>query len=164
MSNRAGTAYHPKASADAKGMRFGLVVARWHSEITEELARGAIETLKKKGAAPGDIIRWNVPGSFELIYGSARMLRQEQLKLDAIIAIGCLIQGETRHFDFLSEGVTQGVKDLNVKAQIPVIFCVLTDPSLRQSRERSGGKRGNKGVASAVAAIEMAALRRRSKS
>ncbi|MEH0008221.1 MAG: 6,7-dimethyl-8-ribityllumazine synthase [Flavobacteriales bacterium] len=162
MQNQKRAAYSCADLPDAKGMRFGLVVAGWHSEITERLVRGVTETLKKNGATPGDIIGWNVPGSFELIYGIARMLQQHRLKLDAIIAIGCLIRGETHHFDFISQGVTQGIKDLNVRAQIPVIFCVLTDDTWQQSRDRSGGKLSNKGVESAVAAIKMAALRRRS--
>lgn len=145
-----------KALPKASGKRFGLVVAQWHTAITERLARGATETLMTNGVRPEDITRWDVPGSFELIYGSARML--DSVKPDAIIAIGCLIRGETAHFDLICQGVTQGIKDLNLKASIPVLFCVLTDEHRQQSLERSGGTQGNKGAQCATAAIEMTAL------
>jgi len=105
---------------------------------------------------PENIIRWNVPGSFELIFGCKKML--ETQTIDAVIAIGCVIQGETKHFDFVCEGVTQGIKDLNIKYDVPTIFCVLTDNTMQQSLDRSGGKLGNKGVESAVTAIKMTSL------
>ena len=94
---------------------------------------------------------------FELVFGCKKMI--ESQNVDAIIAIGNVIQGETKHFDFVCDGVTQGIKDLNIKYDVPIIFCVLTDNTKQQSLERSGGKHGNKGIESAIAAIKMAALR-----
>ena len=98
-----------------------------------------------------------MPGSFELVYGAKKM---QQQFVDAVIAIGSVIQGETKHFDFVCEGVTQGIKDLNILHDVPVIFCVLTDNTMQQAIERSGGKHGNKGTEAAIAAIKMAQLRK----
>ena len=141
---------------NAKDFRFGIVVSEWNPDITENLQKGAIETLLDCGARQENIISWEVPGSFELVYGCKKML--ETLQLDAIIAIGNVIQGETKHFDFVCNGVTQGIIDLNVKYSTPIIFCVLTDNTKQQSIDRSGGKFGNKGIESAVTAIKMASL------
>ena len=149
--------YYDKTTIpNAKDFRFGIVVSEWNPDITENLQKGAIETLLDCGARQENIISWVVPGSFELVYGCKKML--ETLQLDAIIAIGNVIQGETKHFDFVCNGVTQGIIDLNVKYSTPVIFCVLTDNSKQQSIDRSGGKFGNKGIESAVTAIKMASL------
>jgi len=150
--------YYDKASIpNANKFRFGIVVSEWNPEITENLYLGAVQALIENGATKENIIKWDVPGSFELIYGCKKMI--ETQKLDAIIAIGNVIQGETKHFDFVCDGVTQGIKDLNIKYDVPVIFCVLTDNTKQQSLDRSGGKHGNKGIESAIAAIKMAALR-----
>lgn len=149
--------YDKATIPNAKDFRFGIVVSEWNPEITESLFLGAKETLIDNGALPENIIKWDVPGSFELIFGCKKMLETQQL--DAVIAIGNVIQGETKHFDFVCEGVTQGIKDLNIKYNIPTIFCVLTDNTKQQSLDRSGGKHGNKGVECAIAAIKMAALR-----
>ena len=150
--------YYDKTTIpNAKKFRFGIVVSEWNPEITENLFLGAEQALIENGAIKDNILRWDVPGSFELIYGCKKMV--ETKKLDAIIAIGNVIQGETKHFDFVCDGVTQGIKDLNVKYDIPIIFCVLTDNTKQQSLDRSGGKHGNKGIESAIAAIKMAALR-----
>ena len=148
--------YDKTTIPNAKDFRFGIVVSEWNPDITENLQKGAIETLLDCGARQENIISWVVPGSFELVYGCKKML--ETLQLDAIIAIGNVIQGETKHFDFVCNGVTQGIVDLNVKYSTPVIFCVLTDNSKQQSIDRSGGKFGNKGIESAVTAIKMASL------
>ena len=148
--------YNKTTIPNAKDFRFGIVVSEWNPDITKNLQKGAIETLLDCGAKQENIISWEVPGSFELVYGCKKML--ETLQLDAIIAIGNVIQGETKHFDFVCNGVTQGIVDLNVKYSTPVIFCVLTDNSKQQSIDRSGGKFGNKGIESAVAAIKMASL------
>ena len=149
--------YYDKTTIpSAKDFRFGIVVSEWNPDITENLQKGAIETLLDCGARQENIISWEVPGSFELVYGCKKML--ETLQLDAIIAIGNVIQGETKHFDFVCNGVTQGIIDLNVKYSTPIIFCVLTDNTKQQSIDRSGGKFGNKGIESAVAAIKMASL------
>ena len=148
--------YDKTTIPNAKDFRFGIVVSEWNPDITENLQKGAIETLLECGARQENIISWVVPGSFELVYGCKKML--ETLQLDAIIAIGNVIQGETKHFDFVCNGVTQGIVDLNVKYSTPIIFCVLTDNTKQQSIDRSGGKFGNKGIESAVAAIKMASL------
>jgi 6,7-dimethyl-8-ribityllumazine synthase len=142
---------------DASGLKIGLVVSQWNSEITHGLAQGAIETLTRSGVPQNQILQWAVPGSFELVYGCQKMMSTAQY-LDAIIAIGSVVEGETKHFDFVCSGVTQGIKDLNLMGIIPVIFCVLTDHNMEQARARSGGKHGNKGVEAAVAAIQMAVL------
>ena len=136
--------------------RFGIVTSEWNEQVTFGLKKGAIDTLKDCGALEENILCWEVPGSFELIYGSKKMIKTQ--RIDAIIAIGCVIQGETKHFDFVCQGVTQGIAQLNVSENIPVIFCVLTDNNMQQSLDRSGGKHGNKGVEAAIAAIKMVTL------
>ena len=148
---------------NAKDFRFGIVVSEWNNTITDSLWQGAFDALIDCGAIKENIVRWNVPGAFELTYGAARMSKSiyaESGMLDAIIVIGCVVRGETEHFDFVCEGVTQGIKDLNLKGDIPVIFCLLTDNNMQQSIDRSGGKHGNKGTEAAIAAIKMANLRR----
>ena len=150
------SAYDKTTIPNANGLRFGIVVSEWNSEITEGLYSGAIDALLDCGAQEADIVRWNVPGSFELIFGAKKMI--ETHKIDAVIAIGSVIQGETKHFDFVCEATAQGIKDLNVITNVPVIFCVLTDNNIQQSIDRSGGMHGNKGTEAAIAAIKMAVL------
>jgi 6,7-dimethyl-8-ribityllumazine synthase len=150
--------YNKNQLPDAKDFRIGLVVSEWNEQVTEALFAGAIECLIENGVAKNNIIRLNVPGTFELTFGAQKLVAANQC--DAIIAIGCVIQGETRHFDFVCHGVTQGIAHLNATHNTPVIFCVLTDNTLQQSLDRSGGKHGNKGTECAVAAIKMAALKR----
>ncbi|MBP6411566.1 6,7-dimethyl-8-ribityllumazine synthase [Flavobacterium sp. 123] len=149
--------YDKNKVPDAKDFRFGIVVSEWNETITEGLYSGAFTALLENHVPPQQIIRWNVPGSFELIYGAKKMLQTQNV--DAVIVIGCVIQGQTKHFDFVCEGVTQGIKDLNVQTDIPVIFCVLTDNTIQQSIDRSGGIHGNKGTEAAIAAIKMAYIR-----
>lgn len=149
--------YDKNTIPNAKQFRFGIVVSEWNNEITHGLFKGAYDALIDCGATDENVIKWDVPGSFELIYGSKKMIEQQ---VDAVICIGCVIQGETKHFDFVCEGVTQGIKDLNLTSDTPVIFCVLTDNTMQQSIDRSGGKHGNKGTEAAIAAIKMADLRR----
>ena len=151
--------YYKTTIPHANQFRFGIVVSDWNDTVTEGLYKGAYDTLIENGVSSNNIIRWDVPGSFELIYGAKKM--QEQM-VNAVIAIGSVIQGETKHFDFVCEAVSQGIKDLNVQRETPVIFCVLTDNNLQQAIERSGGKHGNKGTEAAVAAIKMASLRENS--
>lgn len=141
---------------NAKQFRFGIVVSEWNRDITENLFLGAQKTLLENGILADNIVRWDVPGSFELVFGSKKMIETQQV--DAVIAIGVVIQGQTKHFDFVCNGVTQGIVDLNMTYDVPVIFCVLTDNTKQQSIDRSGGKLGNKGVEGAVAAIKMAIL------
>ncbi|MBC7524284.1 MAG: 6,7-dimethyl-8-ribityllumazine synthase [Flavobacterium sp.] len=145
---------------NAKDFRFGIVVSEWNEHITEGLFKGALEALLDCGAGNENIIRWNVPGSFELIYGAKRMIKTQNV--DCVITIGCVIKGETMHFEFVCDGVTQGIKDLNVASDVPVIFCLLTDNTEQQSIDRSGGIHGNKGTEAAIAAIKMASLKKTS--
>ena len=140
---------------DGKHLRIAIVVAQWNQAITNKLYLGARETLLKYNVVAENIVKFNVPGSFELIYGASKAQAQN---FDVVIAIGCIIQGETRHFEFISNAVTQGIKDLNLNGKSPVIFCVLTDDNIRQSQARSGGKFGNKGVEAAIAALKMILL------
>ena len=149
--------YDKNSIPNAKNFRFGIVVSEWNDTITEGLCYGAVTGLLDNEVPSEHIIRWNVPGSFELIYGAKKMLQTQNV--DAVIAIGCVIQGETKHFDFVCEAVSHGIKDLNVESDVPVIFCVLTDNTMQQSIDRSGGKHGNKGTEAAIAAIKMAYLR-----
>ncbi|MEB8329594.1 6,7-dimethyl-8-ribityllumazine synthase [Flavobacteriaceae bacterium KMM 6897] len=148
--------YDKATIPNAKNFRFGIVVSEWNSEITEGLFNGAMEALLDCGATKENIVRWNVPGSFELIFGSKKIITTQNV--DAVIAIGSVIQGETKHFDFVCSATAQGIKDLNVITDTPVIFCVLTDNNLQQAIDRSGGVHGNKGSEAAIAAIKMAAL------
>jgi len=150
--------YDKTTIPNAKDFRFGIVVSEWNDTITNGLYKGALEALLDCGALSENILKWDVPGSFELIYGSKKMIEQN---VDVVIAIGCVIQGETKHFDFVCEGVTQGIKELNLTTNTPVIFCVLTDNNMQQSIDRSGGKHGNKGTEAAIAAIKMAALNKK---
>lgn len=149
--------YDKNTVPNAKDFRFGIVVSEWNENITSGLYKGAIEALLENGALAENIISWDVPGSFELIYGSKRMIDTQNV--DAVIAIGSVIQGETKHFDFVCEGVAQGIKDLNVLTDVPVAFCVLTDNNLQQAIDRSGGIHGNKGTEAGIVAIKMAYLR-----
>ena len=148
--------YDRSTIPNAKDFRFGIVVSEWNSEITEGLFSGAKDALLDCGATQENIIRWDVPGSFELTFGCKKMIDSQ--KVDAVIAIGSVIQGETKHFDFVCSATAQGIKDLNIKTDTPVIFCVLTDNTLQQAIDRSGGIHGNKGTEAAIAAIKMAAL------
>ncbi len=155
-ANKNLSVYDKTKIPNAKQLRFGIVVSEWNHEITEGLFTGAQEALLDCGAQAKNIIRWNVPGSFELTFGCKKMMQDE--KVDAVIAIGSVIQGETKHFDFVCSATAEGIKDLNVRFDVPVIFCVLTDNTLLQAQERSGGKHGNKGAEAAIAAIKMAVL------
>ena len=142
---------------NAKGLTFGIVVSEWNSHITDDLFKGAYDTLIKCGVNINDITRYNVPGSYELIFGTKIAAKNNP---NAIICLGSIIQGETRHFDFISNAVATGIKDLNVQLDIPIIFGVLTDDNMEQAINRSGGKNGNKGIEAAITAIKMAVLNR----
>lgn len=154
--------YNKENLPDAKNFRFGVVVSEWNGEITQNLFQGAFDAFLENGVLKENIVRWDVPGSFELVYGCKKMQESYDM-LDAIIAVGSVIQGETKHFDFVCDAVSQGIKDLNVQKDIPVLFCVLTDNKIQQSIDRSGGKHGNKGTEAAIAAIKMAQLRKDAK-
>ena len=136
--------------------RFGIVVAEWNPAITDALYQGAMESLLAHGALPENIIEYYVPGSFELTSGADLLLKTR--KLDAVICLGCVIQGETRHFDFICNAVANGLSNVALKYSKPVIFGVLTTDNQQQAVDRAGGKHGNKGVEGAVTAIKMAYL------
>ncbi|CAI8349283.1 MAG: 6,7-dimethyl-8-ribityllumazine synthase [Cryomorphaceae bacterium] len=140
---------------NAKGLSFGIVVSEWNGNITEGLYKGATDALIKCGANANDIVRYVVPGSYELVFGAKIAAKN---KPDAIICLGSVIQGETKHFDFVCNAVALGIKDLNISLDIPVVFGVLTDNTMEQAKNRSGGKFGNKGVEAAITAIKMATL------
>ena len=139
---------------DASNMCFGIVVAEWNPEITGALLQGTVSTLEKHGALPENIIVKTVPGSFELIYGASQMTRND--RYDAIIILGSVIRGETPHFDYICQGVTQGIAQLNATNDIPIVYGLLTTDNLQQAKDRSGGRLGNKGDECAVVAIKMA--------
>tara|TARA_B100000614_G_scaffold128031_1_gene114249 strand:- start:1314 stop:1805 length:492 start_codon:yes stop_codon:yes gene_type:complete len=148
--------YDKSSIPNAEGLRFGIIVSEWNPEITEGLYKGAHQTLLDNGVAPEDILRMNVPGSFELTFGASVL--GETTDVDAIITLGSVIQGETKHFDFVCQGVSNGITQLNITLDIPVIFGLLTDNTLQQAIDRSGGKLGNKGIECAIAAIKMASI------
>ena len=141
----------------AKPYTFGIVVAEWNTNITGPLLEGAIDGLKKNGAELDNIDVYPVPGSFELTAGA--LLLAESGKYDAVITLGCVIQGETRHFDVICAAVAHGVSEVSIKTGIPVIFGVLTTDNLEQAQDRAGGKHGNKGEEAAVTAIKMAEMK-----
>ena len=142
----------------AEGMRFGIVVSEWNHNITGALLEGAHATLLKNGVKEDDIVVMTVPGSFELVYGSAQMAKSG--KVDAVIAIGCVIRGDTPHFDYICQGATQGLADLNTHGDVPVIYGLLTCNTLQQAQDRAGGILGNKGDECAVTAIKMVHYKR----
>jgi 6,7-dimethyl-8-ribityllumazine synthase len=141
-----------------KNITIGIVVAQWHNDITGALLKGAIDSLKKSGIPSSSIIIKHVPGSFELPLG-AQWLREHD-NADAVLCLGCIIQGETPHFDYISQAVANGIMALNLKYNIPVIFGVLTTNTVKQAKQRSGGKHGNKGADAAIAALEMLELKK----
>ena len=150
--------YNAELVPDASEMIFGIVVAEWNPEITSALAQGAVNTLLKHGAKENNIKLKYVPGSFELPLGAQYFAEHENV--DAIIVLGCVIQGETRHFDYICSGVTQGIVELNLKYNKPFIFGLLTTLNQQQAADRAGGKHGNKGDEAAVTAIKMVDLKR----
>lgn len=142
---------------DASGMRFAIVVSEWNHLITESLYKGAVDTLMSLGCPENNIIRKDVPGSYELPLAAKWLI--ESATPDAVICIGCVIQGETRHFDFICQAVSNGIMQLGLQTGIPVIFGVLTPENQQQALDRAGGKHGNKGIEAAQTAVRMAALR-----
>lgn len=148
---------HSLPSADVLArQRYAIVVADWNSEITYALAQGAVDTFLKHGVLSDNIDIIHVPGTVELTYGAARIMKEE--RIDAVVVIGCVIQGDTPHFDYVCQSVTQGVAALNAQGKVPVIFSVLTVLNQQQALDRCGGKLGNKGVEGAYTAIRMSNL------
>jgi 6,7-dimethyl-8-ribityllumazine synthase len=144
---------------DLSNVKTGIIVSEWNEEITTSMYNGCKKTLTDLGIKKKNMLKMMVPGSYEL--PAAAKLLIESKKMDAIICLGCVIQGETRHFEFISQAVANGIMELNIRYSTPVIFGVLTTNDLVQARERAGGKHGNKGIEAAVAAIKMIALRRK---
>ena len=153
------TAYHNlseydfQSVPDASGMKFGIVVSEWNYNITGALLRGALDTLKKHGAREENILVRTVPGSFELTFGAAQMIKQTDV--DAVITLGCVVRGDTPHFDYVCMGATQGIAQLNATGDVPVIYGLITTNNMQQAEDRAGGRLGNKGDECAVTAIKM---------
>lgn len=145
--------YTDKNIIDVSEKKFGIVVSEWNDQVTESLFSGALETLLKHGVKKDNIYRKNVPGSFELTLGAQWLA--ELTEIDAVICLGCVIQGETRHFDFICDAVANGVTNVGLKYGKPVVFGVLTPDTLQQALDRSGGKHGNKGDEAAITAVKM---------
>ncbi len=145
--------YSDSNIGDVSDKKFGIVVSEWNSEVTESLYSGAVETLLNLGARRENIIRKSVPGSFELSLGAQWLASDD--RIDAVICLGCVIQGETRHFEFICQAVSQGITQVALKFNKPVIFGVLTTDNHQQALDRAGGKHGNKGDEAAATAIKM---------
>ena len=143
---------------NAADMKFGIVVSEWNSKITGALLQGAFDTLTRHGAKEENIYVKTVPGSFELVFGSSAFVKSGQV--DAVIAIGCVIKGDTPHFDYICQGTTQGLAELNAAGNVPVIYGLLTCNTMEQAEERCGGMLGNKGDECAVTAIKMVDYKR----
>ena len=158
-ANQQLSSYDSEGLTSASDMKMAIVVSEWNEKITNGLLDGAKKTLLKEGLAEINLAIHFVPGSYELPLAAQFIL--EKATVDAVICLGCVIQGETKHFDFVCQGISQGIKDVSLKYNKPVIFGVLTDNTMQQSIDRSGGKLGNKGVEAAVSAIKMVALQRK---
>ncbi|KJS06336.1 MAG: 6,7-dimethyl-8-ribityllumazine synthase [Flavobacteriales bacterium BRH_c54] len=150
--------YDVASIPDGASMRIAIVVAEWNEQITQGLLNGAYKTLLKHNVAKENIIIQYVPGSFELPLGAQTLL--EKTTLDAVICLGSVIQGETKHFDFVCNATALGIKDVALKYNKPVIFGVLTDNTMQQAIDRSGGKHGNKGDEAAITALKMVAFQK----
>lgn len=142
---------------DISNKKFAIVVAEWNSEVTEKLFEGAYQTLITYGALPANIVRGNVPGSFELTMASQWFAQRADI--DAVIALGVVIQGETKHNDYINHAVAQGITNVSLKYDKPVIFGVLTPNNMEQALDRAGGVHGNKGDEAAITAIKMVGLK-----
>ncbi len=138
---------------DVSKRTFGIIVSEWNEEVTEALYTGAYQTLLQHGAKKENIIRRNVPGSFELSLAAQWLAKEDAI--DAVICLGCVIQGETKHFDFICDAVAHGLTNVSLKFNKPVIFGVLTPNTQQQALDRAGGKHGNKGDEAAITAIKM---------
>ena len=148
--------FTPFEFSSAYKKRIGIVVSEWNDRITDSLFKGAKETLLQHGVLEENILVKYVPGSFELPLGAKWLL--EKSSVDAVICIGCIIQGETRHFDFIAQAVADGIMNVGLEHSKPVIFSVLTCNTMEQAEDRAGGKHGNKGVEGAVSALKMLAF------
>lgn len=153
------SSYNPETVPNGEDMRIGIVVSEWNDNVTNALLEGAYETLIKNGVKKENIVVDYVPGSFELIFGSKHLV--ENKEIDAVIALGCVVRGDTPHFDYVCSGVTQGIVDMNIRYDIPFIFGLLTTDTMEQATDRAGGKHGNKGDECAITALKMIDFYRR---
>jgi|TARA_B110000305_G_C19073141_1_gene462621 6,7-dimethyl-8-ribityllumazine synthase len=151
--------YDKSKVPSAETFKFGIVVAQWNEQVTDGLLQGCLEGLLENGASIENIVTKHLPGSYELTLGAQFFC--EYTDVDAVICLGSVIQGETKHFDFVCEAVAQGIKDVSLKYNKPIVFGVLTDNNIDQAFARSGGDKGNKGTEAAVTAIKMVALQKR---
>ena len=142
-----------KSLPNGAGKKIGIVVSKWNDSITNALLEGAVNTLLSAKVNREDIIINEVPGTFELPFGAQRILKVK--KVDAVICLGCVIQGETRHFDFICDATANGIMRVSLDNELPVIFGVLTTDTLQQAIDRSGGQHGNKGVEAAATALQL---------
>ena len=155
------TAYHNLSEYDfnsvpsAENMRFGILVSEWNYNITGALLAGAVKTLQAHGTKEENILVEHVPGSFELTFGANQMIQSG--KVDAVIAIGCVVRGDTPHFDYICQGTTQGLSEINSEGLTPVIYGLLTCENMQQALDRCGGALGNKGDECAITALKMIA-------
>jgi 6,7-dimethyl-8-ribityllumazine synthase len=152
------SAYDPESIPNGADFKIGIVVSEWNDNITNNLCEGAEQALIANGVKAENILIHRTPGSFELPLGAQWMLQRNDI--DGVVAIGSIIQGETKHFDFVCQATAQGVKDVGLKYDKPAIFCVLTDNNMQQAIDRSGGKHGNKGVEAALACLKMIDLKK----
>ncbi|XOV92463.1 MAG: 6,7-dimethyl-8-ribityllumazine synthase [Bacteroidota bacterium] len=152
-SNKNLSSNRPTQLKDPKSLRIGIVVSSWNEEVTEALYSGALSTLLESGISKERIERKNVPGSFELPLGAQWLAKRDDI--DAVICLGCIIQGETRHFDFICASCANGITEVGLKYDKPVAFGVLTTDNLKQAMDRAGGKYGNKGDEAASTILEM---------
>ena len=155
-SNHKNLSEYKKTELNIEGSKVGIVISEWNDKITDALAQGAIEELKKHNIKEEDIIIKYVPGTFELALGAQHLLNFTMV--DAVICLGCVIQGETRHFDFICNASANAIAKLNLDESRPVIFGVLTTDNMQQAVDRAGGKHGNKGVEAAITALKMISL------
>jgi len=151
--------FAPFKIKSVNNIRIGIVVSEWNDHITDSLLEGCRQSLLEHGVSTDNIIVEHVPGSYELPTG-AEFMFQSLPDLDAVICIGCIIQGETRHFDFIAQAVAQGIMEVGLRHSKPAIFSVLTCNTMQQAEERSGGKHGNKGIEGAVSCLKMIELKR----
>ena len=142
---------HERLDASSLNKKIAVVTAKWNSEVTSKLKEGALRTLREAGIPEEHIHVWDVPGTYELIYAANQCAQ----KYDAVICLGCVIQGETRHFDFICDAVSNGLANVTIKHNKPVAFGVLTTDNQQQALERSGGKHGHKGEEAAHTILQL---------
>lgn len=147
------SSFSKRTVTDIDKRKVAIIVSEWNEEVTEAMYEGAYNTLRENGVQKENIIKKSVPGSYELPLAAQWMAQSDDI--DAVICIGCVIQGDTRHFDFICDAVAQGIKDVNLKYNKPVIFGVLTPENQQQALDRAGGIHGNKGDEAAITAVKM---------